>query len=271
VDDERGRIAIRPSLRQVSAHRPNRPLLAPGTRIVPRGREAWQVGIDPARRVVVPDGPGVAAELGALREGRTPRGEPSPLRRSLAAAGLLAAPPRPPLTVVVSGTLGDGTHDLVATVGVRNLPSAGPDTPGILFSRGEPARELLDPWLRERRTHIVVRVVDGRTLIGPLVVPGQTACLRCLDCHVVDVEPEHYAVLHRYVQAGREDGRRDDVPAPTRHLAVTWALHDLLAHRDGLTPVTLSSTLALGDSGLECTSWHRHPQCACSWSGTIDS
>jgi hypothetical protein len=253
------------------AHRSRiRHILAPGTRVVRRGRGAWQVGIDPGRRVVVPDSPEIAAELDGLRLGTPGADEATGLTRSLGDAGLLARPPRT-LRVVLAGSRDAELTGLLATFGVRVDRAATPGLPGLLVATGEPRRELLDPWLREGRRHIVVRVVDGRIVVGPLVVPGRTACLRCLDCHLVDIEPEHYAVLHRYAHTPREDGHGDRLPAVTRHLAVAWALHDLAAHLDGQTPVTLSSTLALGESGLECTSWHRHPECACAWSGTIEA
>jgi len=228
------------------------------------------VGVDPGRRVVVPDSADVVEELAALRLGTTATGEPTNLSRSLAEAGLLARP-RPRWTkVVVRGTLGTDPTALLELLGVRSPRDPAHQTPGLLLSVGEPNRELLDPWLREGRSHLVVRVVDGRVIIGPLVIPGHTACLRCIDCHLVDIEPEHYAVLYRYVHTPREDGFGDEIPAVTHHLALSWALSELAAYADGLDPVSLSSTLALGESGLECTAWHRHPECGCSWSGTID-
>ncbi len=246
------------------------PVLAPGTRIVRRGRGAWQVGIDRGRRVVFPDRPAVRDELEGIRLGTAEADHGSELSRTLDRAGLLARPRRV-LRVVVPSRPDAELTALLAGLGVRVERAARPKVPGLLFAAGEPDRALLDPWLREGRSHIVARIVDGRIVVGPLVVPGRTACLRCIDCHLIDIEPEHYAVLHRYVHTPREDGYGDLAPAPTWHLAVSWALHDLTAHLDGRTPVTQSSTLSLGESGLECTTWHRHPECACSWSGTIET
>jgi hypothetical protein len=238
--------------------------------VVRRGRDSWQIGLDPRRRVIIPDREDLHDELDALRHG-TAASEPAGLSQSLAEAGLLSRPRPRSTRIEVRGTLGRGTRALLETFGVRTSKDSASDIPGLLLSVGEPDRELLDPWLREGRSHLVVRVVDGRVVIGPFVERGRGACLRCIDCHLVDIEPEHYAVLHRYVHTPREDGFGDEIPALTRHLALSWALSELATYADGLDPVSLSSTLALSESGLESTTWHRHPECACSWSGTIAS
>ncbi|MGN6781524.1 MAG: hypothetical protein ACTHJH_08485, partial [Marmoricola sp.] len=159
------------------------PVLAAGARIVRRGRGTWQIGIDPGRRVILPGSPGVDAELDALRIGATASGTATDLSEALDRAGLLARPRAHRLRVIVRGALGPDDARLIDMTATR----VDQDAPGLLLSLGEPARELLDDWLREGRSHMVVRVVDGRIVIGPLVVPGRTACLRCIDCHLVDI------------------------------------------------------------------------------------
>lgn len=245
------------------------PFLAPGARVIRRGRDSWQIGIDPRRRVVVSSSPERDAELDALRRGATTPGQPSPLSTAMARAGLLSVPPQGPLHVVVRGSLDGTAVPFVDTAGIVVDTTSARQTPGLLLSAGEPAREELDPWLRDSRTHIVVRVVDGRVIVGPLVVPGETACLRCIDCHLIDAEPEHYAVLHRYVHAPREDGHSDAAAPLESRLALAWALRDLESHLAGRGAVTLSSTLTFGEAGVERLTWRRHPECACAWSGTI--
>lgn len=242
-------------------------VLAPGTRIVPRGRQNWQVGINPGRRVLIPDSAENADQIDALKRGAS-TSTTTDLTAALARAGLLAVAPAPPVRVVVRGDLGVDIEPILAHSGILRAPTGATDAPGLFLSIGEPAREDLDPWLRQGRTHIIVRIVDGQVIVGPLVVPMQTACLRCIDCHHIDLEPEHYAVLHRYVHSTRSDGHDDTLPPLTTLLAITWALHDLTNHEYGIRPVTHSSTLTFGDDGLECVAWHRHPECACSWSST---
>ncbi len=37
--------------------------------------------------------------------------------------------------------------------------------------------------------HLMVRLTEGDAVVGPFVVPGRTACLRCLDAHHADGRP----------------------------------------------------------------------------------
>ena len=41
----------------------------------------------------------------------------------------------------------------------------------------------------ERVPHLAVQVVDGRAVVGPLVFPGRTGCLRCADLHRSERDP----------------------------------------------------------------------------------
>ena len=104
---------------------------------------------------------------------------------------------------------------------------------------GEPDRDLLDPYLRDGVPHLVVRLTEGDAVVGPFVVPGRTACLRCVDAHhaVADVR---WPLLVAQ-QAARTSRLRDDaVPEPVdpalAHLALAWAARDLVQPRGGAAP-----------------------------------
>ncbi|MBY8850743.1 ThiF family adenylyltransferase [Saccharothrix longispora] len=53
-----------------------------------------------------------------------------------------------------------------------------------------PAPELLIGLLASRTPHLAVRVREGLGVVGPLVVPGRSSCLRCADRHAADEDPE---------------------------------------------------------------------------------
>jgi bacteriocin biosynthesis cyclodehydratase domain-containing protein len=129
--------------------------------------------------------------------------------------------------------------------------------------------------------HLVVRLVDGGALLGPFVVPGETACLRCIDAHESVRDPDHVAVTTRYAQASgspRGDGVPDLDPA-LASIALAWAVRDVTAHLDGHEPSTWSRTLHLrpDPTRREEQAWPRHPHCGCSWaaddpaSGTMEA
>ncbi len=111
-------------------------------------------------------------------------------------------------------------------------------------------------------------------MVGPFVLPGESACLRCIDAHVARDDPDHVPVLARYVAASRPRRPRAETP-PTEPalvaLAVAWAVRDVLAHVDGKRPTTCDATVQLGPepSRQVHTAWSRDPECGCSWPGSL--
>ncbi|MFE2756849.1 ThiF family adenylyltransferase [Actinosynnema sp. NPDC059335] len=52
-----------------------------------------------------------------------------------------------------------------------------------------PAPELLHRLVSDGTPHLAVRVREGLGVVGPLVVPGRSSCLRCADRHQADADP----------------------------------------------------------------------------------
>ena len=141
--------------------------------------------------------------------------------------------------------------------------ASGPPTATLLISLGEPRRSRVDRLVRDDRTHLLVALLPDRARLGPLVVPGATACLRCLDAHLAEHDPRRGLVLEQL-----ED--RDDPPAPCdpvlAQAAVALAARELTTYAEGDRPATWSATLTLGaDLALPRRAWPRHPHCGCSW------
>jgi bacteriocin biosynthesis cyclodehydratase domain-containing protein len=158
-----------------------------------------------------------------------------------------------------------------AGIGAATAKSADASPPavGVLVGVGEPDRELVDAWTRASTPHLLVRFVEGRSLLGPFVHAGRTACLRCIDAHRTDADPAWPLLVRQYAESSSRD-RLDGVPEPLDpllvRLALAWAARDVTAYVDGRRPWTWSATLTLqphlGD--LETASWLRHPECGCS-------
>ena len=245
------------------------PRLAAGVRVVARGRDRLQAGITLDRQVVVATESRSATAMELLQHGRRLPGEQRDLDviTRLDEAGLLARPRARERSVLVIGDLGSAAALTRAlhTAGLERDPEsvAAPSVPGLLVASGEPERELIDPWLLSARPHLLVRLIDGVVTVGPFVVPGETACLRCIDAHRQDVDPEYVAVLYRYIHEPRLDGCTDEGPPAAAALALACAARDLSIWREGGRPVTLSTTVALMDTGVNATSWLRHPECVC--------
>ena len=168
--------------------------------------------------------------------------------------------------------LRDSFVDLAARAGLREAAprrTTAPDC-GVLVGVGEPDRDLLDGWTRSGTPYLLVRLTEGRAVVGPFVLPGTTACLRCVDAHHTDLDPAWPLLVRQYASAASQD-RADGAPEPVdpllATLALAWAARDLASYVDGGRPSTWSSTLTLHPrlSRLETRAWLRHPACGCCW------
>lgn len=288
-----------------------RPLLLPGTHVLRRTDGSLQLGLDPDQAVVLPDsptlragllgeqldGPHLAALVGAgvvvdersllplLGEqpsGLTPSAAAALVRESGGPDARLADRRRTEVHAVGFGhPTADGLRtavlDLLAASGCEGSPAparkprAGTRRVGLLVGVGEPDRELADDWLRTRTPYLAVRLTEGRAVVGPFVVPGETACLRCVDAHHTDVDPEWPLLVRQYAAAcarGRADGVPEPVDPALAAVAAGWAARDLVTYVDGGRPTTWSATVVLSPDLTTVAShrWPRHPECGCTWS-----
>ncbi|MDX6325107.1 MAG: hypothetical protein QOK15_1461 [Nocardioidaceae bacterium] len=157
---------------------------------------------------------------------------------------------------------------LARSPGRRTPPE--PPTVRVLVGVGEPSRDLVDPWLREACPHLLVRLVEGRAVVGPFVVPGRTACLRCIDAYRREEDPAWPLLVEQYARATRAD-RADGIPEPVdatlATVAVGWAVRELSTYAEGGEPATTSATLTLAPllDSLDTRRWPQHPHCGCAW------
>jgi hypothetical protein len=295
--DERSHVwCSRGSVRDVSKSLTRRPVLRPGLRVFRRDDTHLQVGIDEPR-VVLPDDDGVRRLLRDLENGAglaslTPAAGLAFGR--LVQAGLVverteltmaARASRRVATGAVFAAHGPGATERLecrarcrvgvdapdpwrATVadrlGVAGLVAdEGRPTATLLVTLGEPRRSRVDALVRDDRTHLLVALLPDRVRLGPFVVPGTTACLRCLDAHLAEHDPRRGLVLEQL-----ED--RDDPPAPCdpvlAQAGLALAVRELTTYAEGDRPATWSASLTLGaDLALPRRAWSRHPHCGCSW------
>ncbi|MDP2774844.1 MAG: hypothetical protein Q8O61_14930, partial [Nocardioides sp.] len=164
-----------------------------------------------------------------------------------------------------------GAHEVVELAErLLRLSGAGVAGPGeladvwLVASTGEVTRSVLDDLLREGTPHLVLRGALGSLQLGPFVVPGLTACLRCVDAHHAETDPRRALVVEQVALAPGTEGPPSD-PA-LQALAVAWAVRDLLRFVEGDRPSTWSATHHLGPTDAPSTQqWRRHPHCGCAW------
>lgn len=171
---------------------------------------------------------------------------------------------------------GGGRRDLGSRPGQGSGRGPGGDRAGeapavgVLVSLGEPPREMADPWLRDGTPYTVLRLSEGHAVLGPFAVPGQTACLRCVDAHLTDVDPAWPLLALQYAAAcatTREDALVEPCDPSLAALSAAWTARDVLTHLEDGSPSTASGTVRVGPvlSTIESQTWSRHPCCGCAW------
>lgn len=168
-------------------------------------------------------------------------------------------------------------HDLGADLaalctrsGLATRPSPTSRAVVALVVVGEPDRLAADALVRAGRPHLVVRLVEGRAVIGPFVEPGRTACLRCTDAHRAVEEPWWPVLLEQYARASAQD-RADGIPEPLdpalAAVTVGWAARELATYAEGGVPTTRSATVELSPllDTVAAQPWPPHPACGCGW------
>lgn len=269
-----------------------RPILRPGTHVLRRGGGELQVGLDPRSALLLPATPAVAGTLRALARPADPSVcVDADTVELLATHGLLlderdlsrgtsavpVARQRARISTHTFGhPVGAGLREqflaLTAAAGIQESAArrTGPVDCGILLGVGEPDRRLVDAWTRGATPYLLVRMTEGRAVVGPFVLPGTTACLRCVDAHCTDADPAWPLLVQQYSSLStrdRPDGATEPVDPLLAALVLAWAARDVASYVDGGRPSTWSATVTLhpGLTSLETQEWLRHPGCGCSW------
>jgi hypothetical protein len=140
-------------------------------------------------------------------------------------------------------------------------PGSSPDL--VVLARAWAASDpLVAAVHRSGVPHLVATVRGGTGLVGPLVVPGVTSCLRCADLHRRDADPGWPRLAAQLTAA-------EPPPSGTTVTclltAVTAALQ-VLAYLDRSgAPATMGATVELRPPDLvpRLRRWTAHPACGC--------
>jgi len=202
------------------------------------------------RVCVIDTGPIRPADLapGGIRRVRTgSRGEAA-TRAAAASASASAAEPSSP---ALAATPLARRLDVVAPIGLAAPP------------------EVLAAV--RRRTHLFVAVRDVTAVVGPLVVPGRTPCLRCLELGRGERDPAWPRLAAQLVGEPAAVDPGDIVLAT---MAAALAAAQLLTLVDGVErPATMGGVLEIGPDGAQVRrrSISSHPGCGCSPTVGLDT
>lgn len=250
----------------------------PGIRVSERSDTTLQLGLHPGRSLVLPDDPTVRGALALLAHGVTTErldADQHDLLRRVTEAGLAADPDdevvrsrvldRARVEVEANGEVRSAVVRALRECGVRDAAGPGSSVTVVVTIGAEPRRERIDTLVQANHPHLLITSVAGRLRVGPFVVPGLTACLRCLDEHLTDHDPRHPLVVEQHLTPDPAD-----LPAPAElRLALAWAARDVVALIGGDRPTTWSATVDLEATGPVTQQWRRHPRCGCAWGDAL--
>lgn len=173
-----------------------------------------------------------------------------------------------------------GAHNPAAEAGGWGRPSAAasgieisgpaqdavgkspPPSLAVLTQRLPP--EQVDRLIRGRLPHLAVSATEAIGVVGPLVLPGRSACLRCLDFTRTDYDPAWPLILAQL------RGRQPDPPACDAALTAAVAAQaaaQALAFLDRSPepPAAVNGTLEMELPGWQWRrrTWPPHRACIC--------
>jgi hypothetical protein len=219
-----------------------------------RRRRSAVIVVEGANRVGVP----LAAVLAASGVGRVSVRDSGPVGAGDAiVGGLSAADEGRPRALAAA----DAIRRASPLTDLRPLADEAVDL--VVLARPWAASDPLTAAELDRRVPHLVATVRGEVgIVGPLVVPGVTSCLRCADLHRRDADPRWPRIA---AQLTATEAPPSGATVTCLLTAATAALQ-VLAYLDGsAAPATLDATVELRPPDLlpRVRRWPAHPACDC--------
>jgi len=132
----------------------------------------------------------------------------------------------------------------------------------IFIGNGHEA--LIAQSMSEDEIHLIVSAPDGPSIdVGPLVIPGKSACSRCVTLARSD---QHS--LSREIDIFRSTHTELEIPVAIAHFVAAQIASEILRFIDTKKSVLISTRVRTNYLDL-CNPQHirfaRHPLCGCSW------
>jgi len=147
-------------------------------------------------------------------------------------------------------------------------PAAGPagagPQPDLVILADVYRRDLPEILRRGGVPHLAAAASEAIGVVGPLVLPGRTACLRCLDLTRAERDPAWPLILAQLTGGGADPPACDTVLAAavaTQAAAQALAFVDRPASASAVINGTLE--LVLPDWQWRRRTWAQHDRCGC--------
>jgi len=203
----------------------------------------------------------ITAGVGMIRISAAGNGQPDFAPTGSAARGSVGARTCPIADVpdrVRGGSTAHEPHPARHRTGVSRLPD-------LAVIVGRPGQELPARLVSDRVPHLAVLASEAIGIVGPLVIPGKTACLRCLDYVRAANDPSWPLILAQLASRRAEPPACDVVLATA--VAAQAAAQALTAiDRAPAASAAVNGTLelVLPDWQWRSRTWAAHPACPCS-------
>lgn len=128
---------------------------------------------------------------------------------------------------------------------------------------------LSEPLMTAGIPHLYAGVIEGTGVVGPLVLPGGSACARCDELRRTDAEPAWPRLLAQW-RSGRASRTVPACDAALAAMVAGQAAVQALAFLDGALPPCAGARLefALPCAELRTTAIAPHPECGCGAADT---
>jgi bacteriocin biosynthesis cyclodehydratase domain-containing protein len=158
----------------------------------------------------------------------------------------------------------DGAARLIGRVApdVRTTDREERPDLAVLAGSGDPAAAAR--LMRARIPHLLAVGGEGVGVVGPLVRPGRTGCLRCLDLARAERDPAWPLILAQLASPPDGPPACDTVlGASVAALAAAQALEFIDTGRPGRAVTDGALELVVPDWQWRRRSWPPHPRCSC--------
>jgi hypothetical protein len=164
-----------------------------------------------------------------------------------------------------TGRVCDAVRRLLADVPLRVSEDPAAADVVLIATDHEPEREQADRAMSEGLPHLWVLVRELVGVLGPFVLPGKTACLRCVDATRTELDPAWPTLVESSTRRRGHVHACDPVLAT---LMATWAVHEVCVWASGLRPQSWDRTIEVphGVGVVHRERYDPHPACGCGWS-----
>jgi len=151
----------------------------------------------------------------------------------------------------------------------RPIPLTG-RRPGLVILADIYRRELPEALQRDNVPHLMAAASEAIGVVGPLVLPGGTACLRCLDLTRAERDPAWPLILAQLGGGGADPPACDTVlAAAVAAQAAAQALAFVDRPRSASAVINGTLELVLPDWRWRRRTWVPHDRCGCGRRSTL--